>query len=87
MHNAQHTDVKCPSDLLVKCEAGPLNKWLSRFVAETRHGGGKNDSHPVSLFMGYIFELIKKSCGYSNYTMPVAMAAGYKVLSVYCKAV
>ena len=37
-------------------------------------------THPVSLFTGYIYihELIKKSCVYAKYTMPVAMALGYK---------
>ena len=57
-HNAQRTDVKHPNDLLVKCEAGPLNKWLSRLIAEARHGGGKL-IHILSLFTRYIPELIK----------------------------
>ena len=32
----------------------------------------------MSLFTGYICELIKKSRVYSNYTMPFAVASGYK---------
>ena len=29
VHNAQRTSGKCPNDLLEKCEAGALNKWLT----------------------------------------------------------
>jgi len=27
-------NLECPNNLLVKCEAGTLNKWISRFLAE-----------------------------------------------------
>ena len=56
VHNAQHTSDKCLDNLLDKCEAGALNKWLSGFTAGVSPADGS--PHPSKIIQIHLVRLL-----------------------------
>ena len=92
MHNAQHTSDKCSDNLLEKCEAGALNKWLSGFTAGVSPAGGS--PHPSKIIQILLVRLLRHMCvteveeppnflqilGSKSYTQLMSWLHGFSVI-------